>query len=477
MKHTVNAFQSLLLAAVVALGCSGSDGKNGANGLPGAKGADGKDGTDGADGATGKTGPQGPPGDTGKTGATGPAGPPGPGSESAGAAGAGGETSLPPDVLTAGCLSPCHGFTGIVEEWKTSRHYATYIANLGGDEAETWTGAQACGNCHAIDAIAQRVAGNVTTGTSAPPTELAHGQLNYLDSGSGKVVEAVYAGQATVAEVHCSTCHDVTADNDPHRTGKNYTAGSFPLRVPTGDGDYATLEKSSARGIVDGTPAGDYHLGNACIWCHRSRKDVTNYIAPTGNNLTSTYWGPHEGPDADVLSGLGGYHYSGQTYDVATHSVLSNGCVDCHMPEVSSNDDIGDHSFYPQLSACQRGGCHRTATSFDDLERHAKIKDNLRDLRTILNSLGYLTRSTSAPYAALTSAQLDDDNFRDDLVLPGATGLTGDQAGAVYNYLMLARGGAFGVHNPIYARQLIYDSYKAVSPSNEAPPTLGGDRP
>ena len=62
-------------------------------------------------------------------------------------------------------------------------------------------------------------------------------------------------------------------------------------------------------------------------------------------------------------------------------------------------------------------------------------------------------------------------------MLPGATGLTAEEAGALYNYLILARGGAFGVHNPIYSRQLIYDSYKAVSVGGVEPPTLMGARP
>jgi hypothetical protein len=54
--------------------------------------------------------------------------------------------------------------------------------------------------------------------------------------------------------------------------------------------------------------------------------------------------------------------------------------------------------------------------------------------------------------------------------MPGVTGLTADQAGALYNYLILARGSAGGVHNPIYVRQLVYDSVLAVTGS--APATI-----
>ena len=270
------------------LSCSGTDGKNGATGPAGPKGAKGD---------TGVPGPAGPQGKTGAQGPEGPQGPAGPAGEPGGEGGAGGQPSavLPAGTLNASCMVPCHTFSGIVEQWKTSRHYATYVANLGGDEVESWTGAKACGNCHAQDGVQQRLAGNVTYNGTTGPVELANGQLNYKDSGSGKISEIVYAGQATVAVVGCPTCHDDSPDHDPHLTGKNYEAGDFPLRVPSGTDDYAIVEKSSAVGTSDGTQV-KYRAGNACMWCHKSRKDVTNYILAGTNNITSTSWGPHEGP-------------------------------------------------------------------------------------------------------------------------------------------------------------------------------------
>ncbi len=51
--------------------------------------------------------------------------------------------------------------------------------------------------------------------------------------------------------------------------------------------------------------------------------------------------------------------------------------------------------------------------------------------------------------------------------MPGATLdgglLTQDQAGALYDYILVARGGASGVHNPKYIGQLLYDSYYALT--------------
>jgi hypothetical protein len=210
----------------------------------------GATGSQGADGETADAGPEGPAGPIGKTGAKGADGVEG--------------------GLNVSCLSPCHGFAGIVAQWQTSTHYSAYVSNLGGTEVASWTGATACGNCHAIDAIAERVASNVGFVGSRGPSDLPNGQLGYISRLDQSRKESTYAGQATVAQVHCTTCHDVTANNDPHVTGAaDYVKGSFPLRVATGKADQTLIERSSAVGIADGTPAGKFNMGNVCISCHR----------------------------------------------------------------------------------------------------------------------------------------------------------------------------------------------------------------
>lgn len=140
------------------------------------------------------------------------------------------------------------------------------------------------------------------------------------------------------------------------------------------------------------------------------------------------------------------------------------------MPSTDINEGIGNHSFAPQLSACTQGGCHANAKSFDVIGGQTAMKESLRQLRKALNDKGWLTRATAAPFDALTQAQVDDANFAEDGARPGVTGLSADEAGAVYNYLLMARGGAGGIHNPIYVRQLIFDSFFAVVGS--APSTM-----
>jgi hypothetical protein len=222
------------------------------------------------------------------------------------------------------------------------------------------------------------------------------------------------------------------------------------------------LEKSITAGAITGTDAGFYGPGDTCMWCHRSRVDVTNYIAPTGNKITSVYWGPHEGPQADLFTGVGGYHFAGQVYGESTHQQKLS-CVDCHMVDVATNSNVPDHSFNPQIAACRQ--CHAGITTFDVNGFESQVQAELTQIETFLNSQGLLTRATASPYSPLGSAELGDGNWSQDEAVPGSTLegglLTQDQAGALYNYIVVARGGAYGVHNPKYIGEILFDSATA----------------
>jgi hypothetical protein len=234
-------------------------------------------------------------------------------------------------------LSPCHGFNGVISQYQGSTHYQVYLANVNSATAAEWTApGSPCGNCHAIDAIQQRITGNVQTDMGAGVVNLAHGELQYLDPKTKSLAAANYVGTATIAQVYCTTCHAVTNQNDPHKTGIPWSPGSFPLYVDS-DGGSIFLEKSPTVGAVTGTNAGSYGPGDTCMWCHRSRNDVTNYIA--ASNAMSVHWGPHEGPQADVFTATGGYEFPNMSYGTSTHQQKLS-CVDCHMPDVAGNSNV-----------------------------------------------------------------------------------------------------------------------------------------
>jgi hypothetical protein len=423
--------------------------------LPACVGPGGPAGAAGADGEGGAQGTAGPMGPSGPTGASG-----NPGSTD------GSVASIP-----VSCLSPCHGFNGVVAQFQTSVHYTEYLVNVASAAPETeWTttGA-ACGNCHAIDGLQQRVTGNVGTTNDGGVANLASGELQFRDPKTGALSTSTYLGTATVAEVYCTTCHAVTNANDPHKTGIPWTPGSFPLQIAE-DGGAINIERSPSTAAVTGTQAtgpsgGNFGPGATCMWCHRSRVDVTNYLTATNNVITSVYWGPHEGPQADLFTGVGGYQYAGQTYGEATHEQKLS-CVDCHMVSVAANSNVADHSFQPQVSACV--GCHAGVTNFNVNGFETDVKSALTEMETWLNDEGLLTRAAAAPYVPLTTAELGDGNWAEDQPVPGGTVdgggvLTQDQAGAIYNYILVARGGAYGVHNPKYIGELLYDSYLALT--------------
>ena len=382
-----------------------------------------------------------------------------------------GTPGVPPDggggVLSGACTTPCHTFNGVVDQWRFSNHSHPQKNDVGGG---------ACGNCHALDGLEQRVSNKYIVAPDAgAPTDVAKGHLNYVNA-SGGVSEIGYAGAAAIGRIHCSTCHDFNSTNDPHVTGK-YAAGQAPLRVPGGVSDTATLEKTEGTAPTQpvGTPLA-YRASNTCVFCHKSRKDVSLYIKAS-NTMNSHHWGPHEGPQSDVFSGKGGYHFAGAAYSTGKHSTIANACVSCHMQPVAGNGNVPDHTMKPALGFCKT--CHSTyeGTTFDIDGGQTLVREALRELQVELSDAGLLTRSATAPYAPLSADELSDNQFHLDGVRPnGGPGgahvvATAAQAGAVYNYLIIARSKDLGVHNPRYTKQLLWDSITEIKAMNNRPST------
>ncbi|MEO7092367.1 MAG: hypothetical protein ABI175_03890 [Polyangiales bacterium] len=405
------------------------------------------------------SGGEGPPGAAGLQGGPGPQGSIGPPGNSL-------DGGVPDAALPTGCTSPCHGFGNVVDQWQFSKHY---IMKAEAVDEPAWTSAGACGNCHAIDGLERRVAGEVGVADGGVvPVDVDKGHMSYQAGGAGPALELGYTGPGRVAIVYCTTCHAFTPTNDPHNTG-SYVPGSAPLRVASGADDFSMIEKSPEGSTTTvGQAAGKWKTGNTCVMCHKSRKDVTFYITPTDNKINSSHWGPHEGPQADVYSGLGGYHFAGATYGTSVHTTVGNGCTSCHMQPVKSNKDVPDHSMRPALAFCK--SCHTTfaGTNFDVQGGQSLVRAALKELEAALNAKNLLTRGAAKPYPSLSPLELSDGNFHLDGTRPGSLPDGTDQlldaatAGAVYNYLLIARSKDFGVHNPTYCKQLLFDSIKQI---------------
>lgn len=349
---------------------------------------------------------------------------------------------------------PCHTFGGVVDQWRFSNHSHPQQSEVGGG---------ACGNCHGVDGIERRRADQyVVVADAGAPTDVPRGHLSYT-APNGAVNEIGYGGATTIGRIHCSTCHDFNPTNDPHVTGK-YEPGQAPIRVPGGNGDVAFIEKTALPATTSTGQSVALRAGNLCVFCHKSRKDATFYI--TASNTVNNRWGPHNGPQADIYSAKGGYHFATQTYGSSRHATLSDGCVSCHMAPVAANGGVPDHTMKPSLAYCKTCHSEYTGTTFDVQSGQSVVKAALTELQATLDAAGLLTRSSGAPFAGLSPEERADGQFHLDAARSPGAALNAPTAGAVYNYLLVARGKDYGVHNPTYAKQLLWDSIRQVKGSD-----------
>ena len=252
--------------------------------------------------------------------------------------------------------------------------------------------------------------------------------------------------------IGCFTCHD------PHENG------DFELRttaaVTLGNG--ATFDR------------GD---GNLCANCHKGRRDVNTYVADSTE--LSSHYGPHHGPQSDMLIGENAYEYDGYDYSNSWHSTgVAEACVKCHF-RVGVTYELGGHTFWMEseaegenTDACNVEGCHVNDTEIDEFDRvtaydfdedgddtegaQTEIEDLLEELRAALASAGLLE------YIA------EDDAWEptDELVVTDA-----DSVGAVFNWAFVHEDRSHGIHNTRYAAGLLISSinFMATGDPNGSP--------
>lgn len=239
--------------------------------------------------------------------------------------------------------------------------------------------------------------------------------------------------------ITCQTCHD------PH----TYNAVSNPeeLRV--------SLTNSLA--LMDGTVVTNAGLGLECMECHHSRQNAAVYAA---NTPGSAHFGPHEGPQADMIEGVNGFTY-GQVIPSSAHGDVPNTCVTCHMQTVDPTspaylhagghtfkvmcDPDGDGAIRYLTAACQQ--CHGseiTETSgwnipVQDYNGDGVIEGVQDEVQNLLDKL---------------SALLPPDNTVKSSLSIDST-WTQPQLEAAYNWLFVNNDHSQGAHNIAYAVGLL----------------------
>ncbi len=242
-----------------------------------------------------------------------------------------------------------------------------------------------------------------------------------------------YEATTTPTNINCFTCHA------PHSEGDFGLRVTGPVALLTGDSD-------------------DLGLGNGCVVCHQARRNVATYI--TSSNSINSRYGPHHGPQGDLLLGANGYEYAGYTYTETPYHRQMNedGCVNCHMRNVAHL--VGGHTFNVSSYNAEEDetiyntgaciGCHEDiGENFDYNGVQTEIDGLVTELRGLLFAAGYVNDAGTPVTRSAVPAEI---------------------AGAIWNYMFIGtEDRSHGVHNPAYARDLLQSSIdymESLAPTN-----------
>ncbi len=235
-----------------------------------------------------------------------------------------------------------------------------------------------------------------------------------------------------VSAIGCFTCHN------PHENGDMRRRATEPY----------TLE--------NGVVFDHSENGNLCAHCHHARIDAATEI--TDNLSVSSHWGPHHGPQADMLEGTNGYEFpgAGYTFTSSPHKIaVPDACAGCHMSEVENHDGykVGGHSFRivsedganTQIEFCVE--CHSDIEEIDfpadeDFDHDGTIEGVQTEVMGLADSLQTLLIAQGALNAsgAQYSTTITDKNV----------------AGALYNWVFISKEDkSWGVHNFDYTIDLL----------------------
>jgi len=340
---------------------------------------------------------------------------------------------------------------------------STHVAS-GGDPrliSVTYT-AGTCVQCHAeaphhVKALEWN--NSVHAVTTTDPAGNASCVGCHTNNGFVDRINGVAGADLSYDAIGCQTCHEPHGQTKPVSTTVHLVRTLQNVTLQDG-----TVITSSCGTGTDCAPAG---FGLLCMNCHQARQNAATYAATTAG---STHFGPHEGPQADMLEGKNGFTY-GQSIPSSAHPfVVTDTCVGCHTQEPASTDPalglVGGHTFkmsFPgtstipaeeMIGACQT--CHGPEmTQFDfplmDYDGDGVIDGCQTEVQHLLNDLALLLPPVGQ---AKTSLSIDST-------------WTQPQLEAAYNWLFVNNDGSLGIHNMAYTVGLLKASIADLKSKNQ----------
>jgi hypothetical protein len=302
----------------------------------------------------------------------------------------------------SGVCGQCHGAaTHHIKnsEWNNSRH-AVVTRDPSG------AGREACVGCHTSNGFIGKVKGAQTVDT-------------------------------TYAAINCQTCHE------PHGQTAPDSAAHLVRQV-------------TAVKLADGTKVTRGGNGLLCMNCHQARQNASVYAATAP---ASSRFGPHHGPQADMLAGTNGFTYGKKIPSSGHRAAAEDSCVTCHMQATPATTDpaftlAGGHTFKlsyvdpktqktkDMVGACQK--CHGEEIEGFDFELFDYDGDGFYDgVQTEVQHLLDQLSAMLPPVGKAKTALTIDSTW------------TRAQLEAAYNWNFVSEDKSRGIHNTAYAVGLL----------------------
>ncbi len=296
--------------------------------------------------------------------------------------------------------------------------------------------------------------------TQPPPPPAGNGDGTELDINAltAQWVESDHSNVliSAAGREGCVVCHDggAFADNvtDPAELNREFSVAIDCRACHVGQGvelmEAGTVNIPTQENVQAG-------LGAQCLFCHNERRapDITD------ENRSA----PHYSSQAGVFTGTGGIRAEGFDYGSTTaHVNVDDTCVACHMTPTEGG--WAGHTFRVDDIQAACGSCHQGIQDFN-LQANADYDGDGNTAGFMDEVEGLLVLLEEA-----INAELDGGTFQ---VGQGRIQFRGadDEEMAVedevymaaYNYVLVVQDGSLGLHNPIYAVQLLQQSYRVLT--------------
>jgi len=290
----------------------------------------------------------------------------------------------------------------------------------------------------------------IPTGASRPYCVGCHTSTGFISRINSGLSTSMPGVDTSFSAIGCQTCHE------PH--GATTTTNNPNLLRVIGN---VTMP--------DGSVVTNAGTGGLCLQCHQNRNgSATNQLANYPSGLSTwpggSSFGPHDGPQGDMIEGINAFSYGLNIPSSAHRNTVSNLCVGCHMQALSATDPglyaAGGHTFNMSYNVVTNGTtntvdkidvcrqCHGQIASFNfpvqDYNGDGVIEGVQSEVQHLLDKL-----STLLP----NSNNVVDGTVKTTLSIK--TNWTAAQLKAGYNWQFVANDGSLGIHNAPYATGLL----------------------